>query len=249
MSQAEDLLNSLSSEEIELYARNSDLEGHIVIDIDRHIKVPKSLRRIAVQYDNNVETVTFDCPRYWDDTDLSTLYIYVNYMTPNRGRGRCLVKNVRVDEEDENMIHFEWTIGKEVTLVNGKIHFLVCAVKTDEEGNDELHWNTEINDEMIVSEGMECEDVIPMQYPDIINDLLTRMDTIIAADAPYLDTSLSQNGLAADAGYTGAALNKKTNYHNNIADMKADSSLKAGNTTITLGYYEANDGGRRYLFN
>lgn len=243
MSQAEDLLNSLSSEEIEKYGRNSDNEGHIVIGIDRNISVPKPLRRIAVQYDNNVETVTFDCPRYWDDTDLSTLYIYVNYMTPNRGRGRCLVKNVRVDDEDENMIHFEWTIGKEVTLVNGKIHFLVYAVQTDSEGNDELHWNSELNDEMHVSEGMECEDVIPMQYPDIINDLLTRMDTIIAADAPYLDTSLSQNGLAADAGVTGAAINKKANYCINVAEMIEESSLKAGDTIITLGYYNANDGG------
>lgn len=243
MSQAEDLLNSLTSEEIEKYGRNSDNEGHIVIGIDRNITVPKPLRRIAVQYDNNVETVTFDCPRYWDDTDLSTLYIYINYMTPNRGRGRFLAKNVRVDDEDENMIHFEWTIGKEVTLVNGKINFLVCAVQTDSEGNDEIHWNTEINNEMHVSEGMECVDVIPMQYPDIINDLLTRMDTIIAADTPLLDTSLSQNGLAADAGVTGAALNKKTNYNNNIENMKADSSLKVGDTTITLGYYEANDGG------
>ena len=39
-------------------------EPHIVIDDDRYIAVPKKLRRLAVQHDHNVETVTFDCPRY-----------------------------------------------------------------------------------------------------------------------------------------------------------------------------------------
>lgn len=38
-------------------------------------------------------------------------------------------------------------------------------------------------------------------------------------------------------------LNKKPYYYNNVAAMKADNSLKAGDMAITLGYYEANDGG------
>lgn len=204
MSQAEELLSTLSIDEIP-----AEPEGHIVIDKDRYITVPEKLKRIAVQYDNNIETVTFDCPRYWDDKDLSTMYIYVNYLTPHNSKGRCLVKNVRVDEEDSSIIHFEWTIGKEITLFNGSIRFLVCAVQTDEEGNDEIHWNTEINQEMTVSEGIECVDVIPMLYPDIVNDLLTRMDTVVAANTPILDKSLTQSGLAADAKVTGDALNNE----------------------------------------
>lgn len=248
MSQAEDLLNSVSEDDTTLYTTNSETEEHIVIDNNRIITVPKPLRRIAVQYDNNIETVTFDCPRYWDDNDLSTMYLYINYENANRGNGRYLAKNVRIDEENEKMIHFEWTIGKELTLVEGKLRILVCAMKTDESGNDELHWNTEINTEMYVSEGMEFADVIPLMYPDVVNDLLTRMDTIIAADTPLLDTSLSQNGLAADAGVTGVALNKKTNYSTTVADMKLDSSLKIGDVVITQGYYEVNDGGGATYF-
>ena len=38
-------------------------------------------------------------------------------------------------------------------------------------------------------------------------------------------------------------LNKKPFYYNNVADMKADTSLKAGDMAITLGYYEPSDGG------
>ena len=56
-----------------------NLEEHIKIGLDRHITVPESLKRIAVQYDHNVETVTFDCPRYWDGHDMSKMTVYINY--------------------------------------------------------------------------------------------------------------------------------------------------------------------------
>lgn len=38
-------------------------------------------------------------------------------------------------------------------------------------------------------------------------------------------------------------LNKKPYYYADVASMKADTKLKAGDMAITLGYYEANDGG------
>ena len=38
-------------------------------------------------------------------------------------------------------------------------------------------------------------------------------------------------------------LNKKPYYYNTVADMKADTKLKVGDTVITLGYYSVNDGG------
>ena len=38
-------------------------------------------------------------------------------------------------------------------------------------------------------------------------------------------------------------LNKKPYYYNNVASMKNDISLKAGDMVITLGYHSANDGG------
>ena len=109
MSQAEELLNSLEE--------TTGIEGHIVVGKDRHITVPKDLKRIAVQYDHNVETVTFDCPRYWDDHDMSTMNIYINYMRPDRVRGMFLAKNVTVDETDDTIMHFDWTLSRNATLV------------------------------------------------------------------------------------------------------------------------------------
>lgn len=57
----------------------------------------------------------------------------------------------------------------------------------------------------------------------------------IGADAENIDTT--------DGESVQLKLNKKPYYYNNVADMKADTKLKAGDMAITLGYYEANDGG------
>lgn len=208
---AEELLDSISEDEVSMYTANPKTEEHIVIGENRYIKVPEALKRLAVQHDHNVETVTFDCPRYWDDTDLSTLYIWINYIRKDRVTGRYLAKNIRVDENDSNMIHFDWTIGNEITEVDGPLVFLVCALKTDSEGMEEVHWNSEKCSDCLVSPGMECADTTMNEYPDIITDLLARMDTIIAANSTILDTSLTQAGLAADARATGEAINKVDN--------------------------------------
>ena len=197
MSQAEDLLNSLTNNDISLYAADSTIEEHIVIGKDRYVIVPEPLQRIAVQYDHNIETVTFDCPRYWDNVDLSTLHIYINYYLSNDIKGRYLVDNVRVNENNSNLINFDWTITNEITKYKGAIQFLVCAIKTDSEANEEIHWNSEINNQMYISNGLECGDVVLEEYPDIINDIFTRLDTVIANNEDIIantDEIIQANG-------------------------------------------------------
>lgn len=168
MSHADELLNSLSDTESYSMTADPTTEPHIVIGDDRFISVPNSLKRIAVQYDHDVETVTFDCPRYWDGLDMSTLAIYINYMRKDRVTGCYKAMNVVVDEVDPNIMHFDWTISRNVSMVKGEIKFLVCIKKADSEGNEENHWNSELNEEMYVSEGLETEETILYPYPDII---------------------------------------------------------------------------------
>ena len=54
----------------------------------------------------------------------------------------------------------------------------------------------------------------------------------------------AQNISTSDGDSVQLKLNKKPYYYNSVADMKADTKLKAGDMAITLGYYEVNDGGR-----
>lgn len=173
MSQADELLNSLSSDDISLYAVGATPEEeHIVISDDRVITVPDSLKRIAVQWDHDIETVTFDCPRYWDGHDLSTMAIYINHLCPSGALGCTIATNVYVDESNTNLMHFDWTISECVTMAEGYITFLVCAKTQDEDGTNRHHWNSEINKEMFVSEGLELPSDFMETHPDVLTQVL-----------------------------------------------------------------------------
>ena len=169
MSKADELLNSLSEDDISLQLANPETEPHIVIGEDRVISVPKELQRIAVQYDHDVETVTFDCPRYWDDLDMSKLNIYINYMRKDRYIGCYKATDITVDGANSNIMHFNWKISRNVSEVVGELKFLVCIKKSDAEGYEVNHWNSELNTEMYISQGLEAEESIFDAYPDIIS--------------------------------------------------------------------------------
>lgn len=172
MSQADELLNSLTDDQIALYSANSDTEPHIIIGDDRYITVPDELKRIAVQFDHNVETVTFDCPRYWDNLDMSEMIVYINYLLPNGIRGAYIAENIKADGD---IMHFTWTITNNITTTKGNVSFLVCIKKTNADGDEVNHWNSELNRDMYISEGLECQPLALEEYPDIITQLLERM--------------------------------------------------------------------------
>lgn len=179
MSQAEELLNSLD-------VSNASEESHIVIGKDRFITVPDALKRLAVQYDHDIETVTFDCPRYWDEHDMSTMAIYVNYLCADKEPGCYKAKNVTVDSVDSTIMHFDWTISKNVTMAYGPIAFLVCVRNTDSDGIEKNHWNSEICEDCYISAGIEYDggDINEI-YPDIVEqwrrEVLAITDDIVSA--------------------------------------------------------------------
>lgn len=192
MSKADELLNSLSENDISLQLANPETEPHIVIGEDRIISVPEELRRIAVQFDHDVETVTFDCPRYWDGLDMSELSIYINYMRKDRYVACYKATDIVVDNADPNIMHFNWTVSRNVSEVKGELKFLVCIKKGDSEGYEVNHWNSELNSEMYISEGLEVEPSIFDPYPDIIsqwNDEVQQVKDILLAarDSGELD--------------------------------------------------------------
>lgn len=167
MSQAENLLNTLSPTG---QLANSFDEAHIIIDNKRIITVPDKLKRLAVQYDHDIETVTFDCPRYWDGIDMSEMSIYINYLRYDTYTGSYKAQNVTVDSINSTKMHFDWTISRNVTQVIGKLVFLVCIRKTDESGNEVNHWNSELCKDCYVSEGLEVDgEELKELYPDIID--------------------------------------------------------------------------------
>lgn len=180
MSQAEELLNS-----VETYTADETTEPHIVVGEDRFIVVPDELKRIAVQHDHNIETVTFDCPRYWDEHDMSQMTIYIVYERVDGFTGSYIATNVTVDETDDTIMHFDWCVSRNATLVKGELEFQIC-VKNNVEGVEVNHWNSEINREMYVSEGLECTVLTPDNPPSEEPDI---PDEPIEPEEPEIDMS------------------------------------------------------------
>lgn len=215
MSQAEELLDSLPENDISTYTAEPTTEGHIIVGSDRFITVPEELKRIAVQYDHDVETVTFDCPRYWDGLDMSKMKVYINFMRKDGVPGCYLSETVTVDDADSNIMHFDWTISRHVTEVKGELAFLVCVKKVDLDTAEEInHWNSELNQEMYISEGLECMESIVNSYPDIITQLLLRMEYTESVANPdsmkeYIETFYaSDKGRAEMTEFVYAYLNE-----------------------------------------
>lgn len=190
MSQTDLLVNDIS-------------EPHIIINSDRFITVPSALKRIGVQHDHNIETVTFDCPSNWSGRNLAEMTIYINYLLPNSETGCCVAKNVVTDGDT---MHFDWTLTREVTTYKGNLMFLVCAKKIDENGNEIHHWNSELCKDLYISEGLECTETILHEYPDIVTYLLTRMSAVEAAIPQVTSSDNGKFLRVVDGAWTAVTL-------------------------------------------
>ena len=229
------------------------MSEHIVVGSDRYITVPESLQKIGVQFDHNAETVTFDCPRYWDGHDLSMMKIYINYMRPNDSFGAYLCSDAEIDSMDNTIMHFNWVISGHVTEFAGPLSFLVCICDVDQNGDSTTHWNSELNTQLYISSGMKCRDAILGRYPDIITQLLNRMDSVEAVFAPTVEITEIEGGhhlkmidvngtyefdvMDGNKGDKGDAFTYSDFTAEQLAALKGEKG-DTGSGLRILGYYE-----------
>lgn len=138
----------------------------------RIITVPESERIFGVANDGNTERKHFRCPKIvGDNIDLSTMHLYINYQNANGQKYPYLVEDVKTDGD---YITFSWLIGPDVVAYKGQIKFIVCAKKGD---GAIPEWNTTLA-EGTVLEGLEAAGEVVARNPDIIEQILTRLDSI-----------------------------------------------------------------------
>ena len=238
MSQAEDLLNSLSENDI-----STKTEPHIVVGSNRVITVPSELKRIAVQYDHNIETVTFDCPRYWDDHDMSTMKVYINYTRADNEPGCYIADDVAVDETDTSIMHFSWTISRHVTEAVGPLTILVCIKMVDADGNEVNHWNSERNTDMTISQGMECGDIIVNKYPDVITYLRADMGNLADLTTEDKSSLVAAINEAAESGGTADAVTYTPQTLTEEQKSQARTNIGAGQPVFVVNVTEVSGGG------
>lgn len=172
----EQLLADASAARLSGAARTASDELLIIDPETRQIAVPENFL-LGVESDQNVERVRFQCPKIvGDNIDLSKLHIYVNYQNANQEVSSYWCQDVEVEGDN---ITFSWLVSRAATMYQGETIFIVCAKKSDEEGNLTNEWNTTIPEHGgIVLEGLEPDPRLEQQYPDVIEQILTELDTI-----------------------------------------------------------------------
>ena len=185
-----------------------------VITIDpetKTINLPSSEVLFGTEEEHGVERKYFKCPRIvGDNIDLFTHQIYISYMAvkdknatfiPNSIPQSYWCDDVALDETG-NYITFSWLLSGNVLASRGFVGFAVIA-KSVEGDILKTRWKTAPAVGTVLMTLPDAGEGIAELYPDIITQLLDRMDAVEEITSVELDESLSDNTKAAPAGMVG----------------------------------------------
>lgn len=189
-------------EQAEVYS-TGETEEYCTLESDtsRVVVIPDRYKTFGVEGDNRAERIKFKFPKVvGDNIDLSSLNLRINYQNAQGGLDKYIVETVL--ETDDDHVFFTWLIQDGVTPKSGPIYFVVQAVKVTSNGNIEKKWSTTLNKIGQVLEGLEVDETIEQQNPDIIEALLQRMDDVEAISTPeamqeYVNQYLAENPVDA----------------------------------------------------
>lgn len=153
----------------------AESEEALVIDNDlRTITIPSSLQIVGVESDENVRRLNFQMPKQYGEVDLSEFDIRINFMNANNQGDVYAVTDKKVSGDN---ITFSWLVGRNALAYRGNIRFIVCLKKTDAEGVVQQEFNTTLA-QLTVLEGLETTEAVVAENPDIIEQILQRLDEL-----------------------------------------------------------------------
>lgn len=153
----------------------AESEEALVIDNDlRTITIPSGLQTVGVESDEDVRRLNFQMPKQYHEVDLSEFDIRINFMNANNSGDVYAVTDKAVSGDN---ITFSWLVGRNALAYRGNIRFIVCLKKADAEGVVQQEFNTTIA-QLTVLEGLETTEAVVAENPDIIEQILQRLDEL-----------------------------------------------------------------------
>ena len=167
----------MTTEEALVAAQVNDTGADEVITIDndlRTIIIPASITLLGVVSDENVQTLHFQMPKTYKGLDLSEFDIRINYMNANNVGDVYAVDDSEISGEN---IVFTWTVGRVACMYKGSTKFIICLKKKDTSGNVLKEFNTSLTS-LPVLEGLETTEAVVAENPDIIEQILTKIEKL-----------------------------------------------------------------------
>lgn len=217
MATADEILASVLGEEV------------LTIDLDsREIIIPDSIQNLGVESDDDVLSLTFSLPRYYDnnEVDLSTFDIHVNYLNANNEGDLYEVNDKSIEG---NNIIFEWLVGRHAVSYHGDVTFNVCLKEMD--GTTVIReFNTTVAT-LPVLRGLETSEAVVQEYADVLEQW---KEQLFGAG----DTVEQQIKDATDEAITKASEEIKMETANSVSAIKQAEEEAVNNISQTKEQYE-----------
>ena len=170
-----------TAEELLAAAVSAAADKTLVIDNDlRTIQIPPSVKNLGVESDDGVLQLHFRMPATYCGLDLTTFQIRVNYLNAKGESDKYPVKDAVAAD---GSITFSWRVSRFAASHKGAVKFIVCLKNKDAAGVVTEEFNTTLAS-LPVLEGLETSEAVVQENPDIIEAMLSRLDSLEAnADA------------------------------------------------------------------
>lgn len=240
----------MTTEEALAAAQANDTGADEVITIDndlRTIIIPASITLLGVVSDENVQTLHFQMPKTYKGLDLSEFDIRINYMNANNVGDLYAVADNEVSGDN---IVFTWTVGRVACMYKGNTKFIICLKKKDVSGNVLKEFNTSLAS-LPVLEGLETTEAVVAENPDIIEQILTKIEKltqispedIASAVSAYMEANpinvpKNLSDLQDDAEHRTVtdeekqSWNDKSDFSGNYEDLKGKPTIPTVPTTL-----------------
>ena len=160
---------------------------YLTIDAEsRKINIPSRTRNLGVESDADVKRLYFKIQKQYGEMDFTKADIHINYVNAN-GEGDAYA--VTDKQVEGGTVTFSWLVGRNALEYKGDVCFIVCAKISSAEGVVEKEFNTTLAS-LPVLEGKETTQQIVQQYPDIIEQILKRLEGATAITPEQIQTAV-----------------------------------------------------------
>lgn len=162
---------------------------YLTIDAEaRKISIPSRIKNLGVESDANVKRLYFKIQKQYGEMDFTKADIRINYVNANGEGDYYPVTDKQVEG---GTVTFSWLVGRNATEYKGDVCFIVCAKISDIEGIVKKEFNTTLAS-LPVLEGKETTQQIVQQYPDIIEQILKKLEGATTITPEQIQTAVDK---------------------------------------------------------
>ena len=184
MSQAEELLNSLSETSTSYHSTHTvtDSDTYFIIDpITREIENTARRKNVLMQFDHNSERFTCQLARYVEGHDMSLCnkvrvhYNNIDGQTLDENADVIELEDLQVNPEDSETVICSWLISRNSTQLAGSLSFLVQYMCISDEGEEEYEWHSDIYSDIEIKAGRNNAEASILEYTDVLTQWEQRL--------------------------------------------------------------------------